>query len=221
MMNDDVEVSGITPKNRLPKCDRFSFCKEFVETDKCCIPSQKPDIYEICNIAVKVDILETNTICTPMGYKVIITGHKYIKVMYSTDDCSSRVHSAHFNIPFTEFILLEDDLKDVKSIESAIEYISACQNNKRSFYVSTLILLCVKVRENCKFNYEKGKCKKYLNEYDCDCECECGDYDESFVEDVECNCNNSTCKRHNEEEEDDCWNKGKYRYYKWHNSDDE
>lgn len=238
MYNNDIEISGVTPKNRLPRCDRFTVCKEIVETDKCCIPCQKPDMYEICHVFVNVEIIEKKVICTSMGYKIILTGCKHIKVMYSSDDCHSRVHSAHFDIPFTEFVLLGKGHKEVRDIESAIEYISVCQSSKRCFYISTLILLCARIKERCDFNYENNKCKKYFNECEnyCDCEeyceeenyCDCEDYcekDECF-HDFGCHkdnyCYDDNLVKKDCYEEEDCCNKkiNSYNYFHCCNEDE-
>lgn len=223
MYNNDIEISGVTPKDMLPKCDKYSFCKEVVETDRCCIPCQKPDMNEICQVFVNVEIVEKKVICTSMGYKVIITGCKNIKVMYSRDDYSSRVHSAHFHIPFTEFILLGKGCKEVRNIESAVEYISVCQSSKRCFYVSTLILLCAKIREHCDLNYENNKCKKYFNECDCDDDLNCGCNDDHYDQCKPVNidyCDDNLINK-NWDEEEYCNNKReKCKYFSCYNEEE-
>lgn len=142
MRNDMIQICGLTDLKDYPHCPPKHPCKEVSYTDTLCIPCLKPDIKGINEVFVNISITSFKIICTAQGSKLIMDGLKHIKILYTAENSCESVHSAHFDVPFCEFILLEEAYSKIFFIETAIEHIAAYQICSREFAVSTVILLC-------------------------------------------------------------------------------
>lgn len=115
------------------------------------IPSQKPDVEEIVSITSRIKIIAQKVIETPTpaagseenlegirltGKKLIIEGVLRQKVVYTADVAEQSLHSAHFDVPFSAFIVVSADteLTDRFRIQHCIEDIFACKLNKRQIF---------------------------------------------------------------------------------------
>lgn len=118
------------------------------------LPHQKPDIESVDKIYIQVKIISKRIIETPIGTRnqegTILTGKKLIvegiicqKIVYTAAVCKQSVHSAHFNIPFSAFIVLNPaiTLTDILCIDTCIEdvFVKAV-NNRQIFKNLTLFL---------------------------------------------------------------------------------
>lgn len=83
------------------------------------IPPQKPDIEEINSVTVNANIMRKKVIVTPSsngldnlegkrltGRKLIIEGQICQKIVYTACDEEQSVHSAHYYIPFSAYIVV-------------------------------------------------------------------------------------------------------------------
>ncbi|WP_053956592.1 DUF3794 domain-containing protein [Inediibacterium massiliense] len=80
------------------------------------IPDIKPDIEEIIDVCVDVNIVHTNIVKTSKGrsyegqiltgYKLLVVGFLEQHIEYIADQPNQSVHGAHFNIPFGTYIIL-------------------------------------------------------------------------------------------------------------------
>ncbi|MGL4772522.1 MAG: SPOCS domain-containing protein [Clostridium sp.] len=94
----------------------ISTFKQISVDQNLCIPSVKPDMEEINDIKVKAEIVECHVINTPVitsnegqslsGYKLIVRGLLTELVEYTSCTEEQSVHSAHYSIPFSTFIVL-------------------------------------------------------------------------------------------------------------------
>lgn len=115
------------------------------------IPSQKPDIEQLISITSRIKIIAQKVIETPKptsgneenlegtrltGKKLIVEGVLRQKVVYTADVAEQSLHSAHFDIPFSVFIIIpeETELTDKFRIQHCIEDIFACKLNKRQIF---------------------------------------------------------------------------------------
>lgn len=85
------------------------------------IPDQKPDIEQINSVKIKANILKKKIIVTPKsngenqegkiitGRKLIVEGELAQAVTYTADVPEQTVHTAHFIVPFSAFIVLPED----------------------------------------------------------------------------------------------------------------
>lgn len=93
--------------------------KQINITENLIIPMQKPDMEEISEVIASVEILKSHVIKTPTlksnegqkltGYKLVIHGVLNEVVEYTALDDEQSVHSAHYAIPFTTFIVLPEN----------------------------------------------------------------------------------------------------------------
>jgi hypothetical protein len=202
-MSNNIEVIGVTPAASFPKYSPHDPVSQICETDKLCIPEQKPSMECILEVKVSISVCSHKIICTTLGEKLIIEGIKHIRVMYVADEPCQSVHSAHFDIPFYTFILLKEKKCEINNILASVEDISIKQLDCRCFSVSLIIFICAELRKknygcgtkkhsyiNC---YGENKLYKYrIRENDkCDDMCDdndyCKQYDKHYDKDY-CNC---------------------------------
>jgi len=107
------------------------------------IPEQKLDIEEINSVKVSVNILRKKVIVTPTstdttgapseneegkiltGRKIIVEGELCQTVQYTADVPEQSVHSAHFIVPFSAFIVVPIDIGGVDTLDINFE-INSC-----------------------------------------------------------------------------------------------
>lgn len=133
------------------------------------IPAQKPDMEEIISVQSSVQIISRRVIKTPTvtgytnaagvfvpgneidnaegtrltGRKLIVEGLLHQKVIYTADVPQQSVHSAHFSIPFSVFIVVAGDTPLIQQVDvtAAIEDIFVCQLSARSIFTNTTIFI--------------------------------------------------------------------------------
>jgi uncharacterized repeat protein (TIGR01451 family) len=94
------------------------------------IPIQKPDAEDILDSIVSVFVATTTLIKTPIGksyegqnltgWKVIVQGKLLIKIKYVADEATQSVHVAHYEVPFSTFLVLPEDFKKCASIRAEV-----------------------------------------------------------------------------------------------------
>ncbi|MCX7615579.1 MAG: DUF3794 domain-containing protein [Clostridiales bacterium] len=122
------------------------------------LPCQKPNIESIDKVYIKVKIISKRIIATPVGTKneegTKLTGKKMLvegilcqKIVYTAAVCQQSVHSAHFNVPFSTFIVLnpEISLTDTVCIETCIEDVFVKAVNCRQIFKNVTLFLRAKL----------------------------------------------------------------------------
>jgi hypothetical protein len=132
--------------------------KQFSVQENVCLPEAKPDIEQITKVMAEVVILKTRVIATPgsqtttvtsqegqtlTGWKVIVEGEVQQKVEYVADEPTQSVHAAHFNVPFSTFVVLPNNYTPGTTpvVTGYIEDIFAHQLNKRCIFKNITILV--------------------------------------------------------------------------------
>jgi spore morphogenesis protein SipL len=128
------------------------------------IPCEKPCIETIDKVFVDVKIISKRVIKTPApdpvttpnkegtlltNRKLIVEGLLLQKIVYTADLPQQSVHSAHFEIPFSAFIVLptDTDLDAIFCIEPCVEDVFVKQINcKQIFKNVTLFLRAVPLK---------------------------------------------------------------------------
>lgn len=120
-------------------------------------PQAKPDIELILKVKAELVILSTRVIRTPIaqsmekqtltGWKVIIEGELKQVIRYVADEPCQSVHGAHFNVPFSTFIVLPPDFDETQciTIEGYIEDMYAEQIGKRNIFKNITLLLVANI----------------------------------------------------------------------------
>jgi hypothetical protein len=148
-INNLTEMHGIA--DLFPACPRAF--KQFQIPEILCIPPEKPDIEQITNIYVSIEIKKTTVVETARGTSFegqILTGRKLIaegflhqKIEYIADDRNHSVHAAHFTAPFSTFIILEEyaNCNSEYKVTGYIEDIYVKQSGKRMLFKNVMVLL--------------------------------------------------------------------------------
>lgn len=148
IVKDLIEYIGIS--DNIP--DDSSVFKQINVEKTHCLPPVKPDIEQIVKVISKLVIKSTKVIKTPSGislegqkltgFKVVIEGELKQKIQYVADIPTQTVHAAHFNIPFSTYIVLPADfvLGTPVTVNGYIEDVYAHQMGKKCIYINTTIL---------------------------------------------------------------------------------
>ena len=117
------------------------------------LPCQKPDVETIDKVLIDVKILSKRIINTPTsitpnaegthltGRKMIIEGVLRQKIVYTAKLPSQPVHSAHFDMPFSAFIVLsQSDVTDW-CIDTCIEDVFVMPYSCREIFKNVTLLL--------------------------------------------------------------------------------
>ncbi|MDD4171479.1 MAG: DUF3794 domain-containing protein [Syntrophomonas sp.] len=117
------------------------------------IPVQKPDIEQLHSVTAALEIISQRVVKTPVlviedaeipieneeglittGRKLVVEGILRQKIVYTAANPEQSVHSAHFDVPFSAFMILPagTPLYTRYKIESCIEdiYISNCTDRQ-------------------------------------------------------------------------------------------
>lgn len=177
-----IEITGLcNPADTTQVISQTPYWKQMYISESLQIPAQKPDIEQINSIDVSVNILRAEVIKTPRSYddtgavpvaqpnlegrllsgrKLIIEGQLCQKVVYTALETSQPLHSAHFYVPFSSFIVVpeevtfgtvtEDSFNVRFDVNACIEDVAACVIDKRSILKQvTLMLYAVPTRSGC------------------------------------------------------------------------
>lgn len=158
MKNSAIEITGITPVNEYPKLSSHCPNIEICETDQLCLPCQKLNMESILQVFVNISVKSLKMICTPIGNKLVVDAIKHIKLMYVAEDSCQTVHSAHFDVPFCFYILLNELTDEVIDVYTAIEHISVYQLDCRCFVISLIIFACPEIKKKHKYHHYYSKC---------------------------------------------------------------
>lgn len=129
-----------------------------------CVPAQKPDIEQIMSITSIPEIFSQRVVKTPVSGAVvggafvpaenqegtILTGRKLVvegllkqKIIYTAAVKQQSVHSSHFDVPFSAFIILpyNTPLTQKYKLEACIEDIFVCRITARQVFKNITLFL--------------------------------------------------------------------------------
>lgn len=126
------------------------------------IPEVKPDCEQIVSVSASIEIINTRVVRTPgspaapavsfegqflTGYKLIVEGVVCQKVEYVADEPTQSVHAAHFNVPFSSYIVLPNTyvVGTPVTVTGYIEDIFVEQICKRTIFKNVTILLVAEI----------------------------------------------------------------------------
>lgn len=169
------EIFGQNPDPKLLSWTEISIPEVLV------IPPQKPDIETIDKVLIDVKIISKRVVktpgsdfvaCTPIptplpddeneegtkltGRKLIVEGILNQKIVYTADVPQQNVHSAHFNVPFSAFIVIPQCIDGVDSlditfcVQKCVEDVFVKAFNKREIFKNvTLFLRALPLEDGC------------------------------------------------------------------------
>lgn len=163
-----IEIKGVCPAKKLESIDPGDTWTQVFIPEVLCIPDQKPDVEEVTSITARVDIISQRVVKTPVFYELDdsvptpmlvlsennegtkVTGRKLViegilrqKIIYTADVKEQSMHSAHFDVPFSAFIILEEDasLVDRYKLEVCIEDIFVCRVSNRQIFKNVTLFI--------------------------------------------------------------------------------
>ena len=131
---------------------------EIIISENLVIPDKNPAIEQITSLFSHVDIISQRVVLTPTpknvanpdgttltGKKLIIEGVLRQKISYvaNIESGDQPVHSAHFDIPFSAFIIIPRNTRRsaMFKIEPFIEDVFICAIDKRKVFKNTIIFI--------------------------------------------------------------------------------
>lgn len=149
--------------NKMPA--KVSYFKEDLISEILEVPVQKPDMQRILKLISSIEVLETDLIQTEVGlsnegqnlagYKLVAKVKVNGKITYSTTDTCAKVHSTHFEVYKTVFIVLPTEINGesicelvragAMKINPYVEGDKVTQLDARTFNACILFLVDVRV----------------------------------------------------------------------------
>lgn len=166
---ENISITGITPLEYYPCNRNIIQTKQNMQSIDVLIPCEKPDIESIEEVKVSICIIKSKLIDTILGKKVVFNGAIKLKAIYTANNYEQSVHSAHWDIPFCDFILLDNicSCDDLSSLDlfAAIEDLCINYNDLRCISFSVLYIICAsvnKVQLSCNNQYS-NQCSSQCN----------------------------------------------------------
>ncbi|WP_339089509.1 DUF3794 domain-containing protein [Clostridioides difficile] len=127
---DLIDVSGLCNTDDVTSViSQYPYWFQMYIPETLNVPPQKPDIEQINSVNVSVNILRTKVVKTPIspldangdfipnlegkistGRKLIIEGELCQKISYTANEETQSVHSAHFYVPFSSYIVVPQEV---------------------------------------------------------------------------------------------------------------
>lgn len=158
-----IDITGLCcPRDTSVVLQKYPYWMQMYIPETLCVPPQKPDIEEINSVNIAVNILRKEVVKTPIaaenlegktltGRKLIVEGQLCQKVVYTACDEVQSVHSAHFYVPFSAYIVVpksvlfngdEIDSLDINyQVNACVEDLSIKQLDERCFLKNVTLLL--------------------------------------------------------------------------------
>jgi hypothetical protein len=148
MDNRLISITGICDVCSLELHDDDSWT-EISIPENLILPREKPDIEQIVSANIVAKIIRTKVIVTPSterapnfegklltGRKLIIEGQLCQSITYTADFCNQPVHSAHFVVPFSAFIIIPKKVTIVNDC-------TCCERKIDSLFINYQVNACV------------------------------------------------------------------------------
>lgn len=104
MLRDFINIIGVDDVSEFPVLTPLNRYRQFTVEENLELPAEKPDIEQITSVMIEAQVTDFRTIATPTGLKVIIDGILNQKVVYTADEPTQSIHSAHFTKGFCTYI---------------------------------------------------------------------------------------------------------------------
>lgn len=125
-----INISGLcNPTDVTNVISQYPYWIQMNIPETLVIPTQKPDMEQINSVNISVDIIRKEVVKVPVssmdrrgnyipnlegkistGRKLIIEGQLCQKVVYTANEATQPVHSAHFYVPFSSYIVVPSEI---------------------------------------------------------------------------------------------------------------
>ena len=139
LSNDIVDIVGLCNPLDID-FTKSKFWTEIVVDENLMLPEQKPDIEQIEAVNISVEITRKKVIVTPrsVGENIegkIVTGRKLIvegvlcqSVSYTALVPSQSIHTAHFEVPFSAYIVVDEMIGTTDALLVNFDVISCIED---------------------------------------------------------------------------------------------
>lgn len=146
-----IEYTGLANTEEFPLAPEHF--KQLIIQENLVLVDSKPDIGQIIRIMTDICITGSRIIKTPIatslegqiltGKKIIVEGELVQHIEYAADEPNKSVHAAHFNIPFSTFIVFPDtvSMEGFVNVIPYIEDISVQRIDKRALLMNMILFL--------------------------------------------------------------------------------
>lgn len=153
-MRDLIQYEGISS---IPACTTTQDYKQSNLQGILCVPVAKPDVEQVVRVWGKIDVQHYEIVATPVGTsvegqqltgcKMMIVGELSFKVQYVACDATRTVHTAHFMVPFCDYIILPKSFNRqfYMKPQAFIEDIHINMMNCRCFFYNVMALFTAKL----------------------------------------------------------------------------
>ncbi|QHE54121.1 SPOCS domain-containing protein [Pontibacillus sp. HMF3514] len=153
-------LSGSTTSNEVLTDVGLTIFKQISVDENLTIPPQKPDAEDLLDVSVDVEITSTIIIKTPIGtsfegqrltgWKLIVEGKLKQIITYIADVPQQTVHSAHFDVPFSTFLVLPENYQPCQEVHVAgfVEDVYSLLLDPRTIFKN--VTLRIEGIEDCK-----------------------------------------------------------------------
>lgn len=104
MLRNFINIVGIADPADFPVLLPSNPSTQFIVEETLVIPDAKPDVEQVNTVLIEATITDARAIATPVGLKIVVDGELNQKIIYTADEPTQAVHSAHFFEPFCTFI---------------------------------------------------------------------------------------------------------------------
>lgn len=122
--SEAIDVTGLCNASDVTEIlNQYPYWMQMYLPETLSIPAQKPDAESLNAVNVSVNILRSEVIRTPSslplenlegkiltGRKLIVEGQLCQLVEYTASDVEQSVHSAHFYVPFSAYIVVPETI---------------------------------------------------------------------------------------------------------------
>jgi hypothetical protein len=158
MKDNCVDIAGIAKSEEFAKISKNYPFSEICETYNFHIPQNKPNIHRILKFLIDASIKESKLIDAPLGKRSIIEGMLHIKVFYSADKYSNKIHFVHIDVPIYTFLELGNKVDIGILIEDAVIH----KLDSRNISISTMLFVYPILEEIDLHEHSNADKEKYV-----------------------------------------------------------
>lgn len=160
IIRNHIDIVGITPEEQLPDKIQNSQVVEYSEAENIFIPKYNPNIKNIYQIVLDVNLISKREVNIPIGRVVILDGVKKIKIIYAEKGHSQKANIVNLELPYNTFIELPDGKEigsaNVQIVDAYFELI-----DNRKIYSHIVYLVNVHYKEESTYEDEVESINNY------------------------------------------------------------
>lgn len=111
-----INIEGLIEEENIPSEINGQIIR-YSEVETLYIPNEKPEVKNIYEIAINVEVKSSRTIYAPSIKIVVIDGVKIYKIIYTENTESDKANILYLKVPYNTFIELPKGVENVSDIK--------------------------------------------------------------------------------------------------------